>query len=66
MATQQFLSPRELAERWRVSRFTIVRMIKGGTLRGSMIGSRWRVELRDVERYERAARRKEVQPCEPE
>lgn len=43
----------ELAERWRVSHFTVRRAINSGALRSITIGTRRLVPVEEVERVER-------------
>ena len=46
------LTPAELANRWKCTPCIVRRMIQDGRLRGFRVGDRYRVNLREVERYE--------------
>lgn len=41
--TQKFYTPRELSERLKVSRITIIRMINRGELQAIKVGNQWRI-----------------------
>lgn len=55
MATTQatWWTPREVANRFRVSPTTILRLLNAGSIVGKKVGGQWRVNVAAVNEYER-------------
>lgn len=51
---EYYMKVSEVAERWRVSKMTIYRLIEDGTLPVIRVGRSFRIALSDVERMEQA------------
>ena len=51
MPEERFLTPEEVADMLRVSPRTVNRWLNQGKLPGVKIGSRWRIEREDFERF---------------
>ena len=55
-AYPNFLTPRELAARWRLGRSTVYELLARGELPYHLLGKTIRIALADVEAYEVAGR----------
>jgi len=53
----EYLTPNEVAERWRVHKMTIEREARRGRLIGLKVGTQWRFLREEVEAYEERNRR---------
>jgi excisionase family DNA binding protein len=49
---ETYYTPREVAERWRVSRPTIQGMLSRGTLRALKVAGQWRIAESTLQEYE--------------
>lgn len=49
-----FFTVKDLAERWKVSVFTIRRMVKAGKIKTTKIGRQFRFLKSDIEKYEQS------------
>lgn len=58
----EWLTPRELADRWRVSPDTIRRMIADKKLDAIKAGKRCRIHMGEIERYESGHKPKDADP----
>jgi excisionase family DNA binding protein len=45
----EYLTGRELQQKFRISKMTMLRWLKTGTLKGVKVGSRWRFKAEDIE-----------------
>jgi excisionase family DNA binding protein len=64
--TLEWWTPKECANRWRVSTDTVIRMIDRGELKGLKFGGRWRIHNSVVERYEQGAKTRSSPPARPD
>jgi len=55
--SERYLSTREFAELWGVSRVTVVKWIKKGKIVAYSVHGRWRIPYSEVERLLRGAQR---------
>lgn len=56
LASPPWLTPREVAVRWRVSVQTVLRECDAGTLAAMKVGKRWRIHIKTVEERERRSK----------
>jgi hypothetical protein len=71
LATLEWLTPQELARRWRKSIDAIYAMLVDGAappgkVRARKFGGSWRIHLSAVEEYERGGKSKKAAPVRPQ
>lgn len=47
-----YITPDELAKKWKVSRRLVIELMKTGELGATRVGSLWRTTAEDVKKYE--------------
>jgi excisionase family DNA binding protein len=47
--SEEYLTGRELQKKFRISKATMLRWLKAGTLKGVKVGARWRFKMSDIE-----------------
>jgi excisionase family DNA binding protein len=50
----EYLTGKELQEKFRISKMTMLRWLKAGTLKGVKVGARWRFKAEDIEAMHQA------------
>lgn len=58
MAVEPFLTPAELAERWRVHKSTVSRFIQSGELSAMRVGRQLRIKISVIEHFEKFSSRR--------
>lgn len=62
----EWWTPRECANRWRVSVDTVLRMIDRGDIKGLKFGGQWRIHNSAVEKYEQGGKARSAPAARPD